>query len=313
MQRALRIKTHRRPGLGVVAAARLSPSLALLIAAGCAEVLDIPDAPELVEQGAWSCLAEPMIRPAPLEPSALVRVQACDFVSPECATPVTGLSARVCEKFDTFCTNPIVTDLLDEVGLLEFEVPTPPGGFDGYLEVTSATELCTSAAFGSRGPELCELSPGCNPELPDDNCRMPLFARSMLFFNPPIHQDSPAPQRLPLIPAAAIPELVTAAGATLDPSTGNLFVTALDCDGRPATGVNYSIDVLQGVTQLYVHDGVVSDTNLENQSGVGGFLGVPIGFAEVSGFIGMSQVVGSVGVQTAPFTMTYTVLVPAPF
>jgi hypothetical protein len=142
---------------------------------------------------------------------------------------------------------------------------------------------------------------------------MPIYARSMLFFNPPINRDSPAPQRLPLIPAAAIPELVTAAGAMLDPSTGNLFVTALDCEGRPAAGVRYSIDAYQGVTQLYVHDGVVSDTFLENQTGVGGFLGVPIGVAEVSGFIGQSQVVGSVGVRTAPFTMTYTVLVPVPF
>jgi hypothetical protein len=282
------------------------------IVTGCAEVLDIPDAPELIDPSPWSCLAEPMDRPVPPAPSAIMRVQACDFVSPECTTPVTGLTARVCAKLDGFCTDPIVTNLVDDVGLLEFEVPTPPGGFDGYLEVTSATELCTSAAFGTTGPLLCAVSPACNPEAPDDNCRVPIYARSLLFFNPPVTIDTFEPQLLPLIPAAAIPGLAAAAGATLDPSTGNLFVTALDCEGRPAAGVRYRLDAEEG-TPLYVHDGVVSDATLETDgTGVGGFLGVPIGLAQVSGVVGESQVVGRVGVRSAPFTMTYTVLAPAP-
>jgi hypothetical protein len=288
--------------------------LLLLVPAvtGCAEVLDIPDAPTLIEPSPWGCLSEPMLRPVAPAPSAIVRVQACDFVSPGCTTPVTGLSARVCAKLDAHCADPIAENLVDDVGLLELEVPTPPGGFDGYLEVTSATELCTSSAFGTTGPQLCALTPACNPAAPDDNCRMPIYARSLLFFNPPITLDNFEPQLLPLIPAAAIPGLVTAAGTTLDPSTGNLFVTALDCEGRPAAGVRYSLDAPQG-TPLYVHDGVVSDTTRETDgTGVGGFLGVPIGLAQVSGVVGQSQVVGSVGVRTAPFTMTYTVLVPAP-
>jgi hypothetical protein len=284
--------------------------LCVSVVTGCAEVLDIPDDPALIARGPWSCLSEPMDRPAPPAPSAIVRVQACDFVSPACATPVTGLSARVCDKLDAFCAAPIVADLVDDIGLLEFEVPTPPGGFDGYLEVTSASELCTSAAFGPTGPLLCAVSPACNPEAPDDNCRVPIYARSLLFFNPPVTIDSFEPQLLPLIPAAAIPDLVSAAGATLDPSMGNLFVTALDCEGHPAAGVRYSLDAPQG-TPLYVHDGMVSDTTLETDgTGVGGFLGVPSGITHVSGVVGESQVVGSVGVRSAPFTMTYTVLVP---
>lgn len=283
----------------------------LLVLAGCAEVLDIPDDPELVEPSPWGCLSEPARAPAPTVSSVLVRVQACDFASPECKTPVTGLSARVCAKFDRFCTEPIHENLADELGLLEFEVPTQSSGFDGFLEVTSATELCTSAAFGTMGPELCALSPACDPEAPDDNCRLPIYARSLLFFNPPVMLDNPAPHTLPLIPAAAIPDLATAAGAPLDPSTGNLFVTALDCLGRPAAGVRYSIDA-QG-TPLYVHDGEVSDASLETDStGVGAFLGVPSGFPAVTAIVGESQIVGSVDVQTEPFTMTYTVLAPAP-
>lgn len=285
--------------------------LVLSALVGCAEVLDIPDEPSLVAPGPWSCLAEPTERPSPPAPSAFVRVQACDFLSPGCSTKVTGLSARLCAKHDEACAEPLVDDLVDDLGLLELMVPTPPGGFDGYLEVTSAAELCTSAAFGTTGPLLCAAARGCDPDAPDERCRIPIYARSMLFFNPPVILDDFEPQPLPLIPAAAIPDLVAAAGATLDPSTGNLFVTALDCEGRPAAGVRYSISAEQGIP-LYVHDGEVSDTSREtDRTGVGGFLGVPIGVAEVSAVVGESQLVGSVGVRTAPFTMTYTVLVPA--
>jgi hypothetical protein len=295
----------------------MTPVIRLLLllpaAAGCAQVLDIPGDPALVGAGPWSCLSEPMERSAPINPSAIVRVQACDFQSPDCMTKVTGLSARVCAKLDGACTDPVAANLVDDVGLFELEVPTPASGFDGYLEVTSATELCTSAAFGESGPLLCGFSPACNPDAPDDNCRMPIYTRAMLFFNPPVMNDNLDPLRLPLIPAVALPDLVMAAGGMLDPSTGNLFVTALDCEGKGAAGVRYSIDADQGVTQLYVHRGGVSETNRETDAtGVGGFLGVPVGFAEVSGFLEPSMVVGSVAVRTAPFTMTYTSIAPAP-
>jgi len=107
---------------------------------------------------------------------------------------------------------------------------------------------------------------------------------------------------------------VQAAGTNLDPTTGNLFITAVDCDGAPAAGVSYSIDADPDlVTQLYMHGGAVSDTNLQtDDSGIGGFLGVPPGFAEVQGYNRRYQKVGVIGVQTEPFTVTYSALAPEP-
>ncbi len=284
----------------------------LLALAGCAEVLDIPEDPALV--GRWRCLAEDAPTPPPPASTAQVQVRACNFID-NCTTPVTGLSARLCAQRNVGCTNPLEEGIFDENGdgVLTFEVPTSsPSGFNGYLEVTSATALCTDAQFGSFGPMLCGLSPGCDPAAPDERCRAPVFARAMLFFNPPIYQDVSAPISLPLIPSAEIPAMLTAAGAQLDPSTGNLFITALDCDGVPAPGVTYGIAEHQdSVTQLYMHGGLPNKTDLvTDESGVGGFLGVPGGFANVTGYNENLDVVGVIGVQTAPFTMTYTAIAP---
>lgn len=285
-------------------------TLPLLALAGCAEVLDIPDDPALV--GRWRCLSEEAESPRPPADTAVVQVRACDFID-NCSTTVTGLNARLCAQRNVGCTNPLQVGIVDDDGLLTFNVPTTsPEGFNGYLEVTSTTALCTDPAFGAFGPMLCGLSPGCDPAAPDERCLAPLYARSMLFFNPPIYQDVSAPLQLPLIPSAEIPAMLGAAGAQLDPSTGNLFITALDCDGVPAPGVTYGIaDHQESVTQLYMHGGLPNKTDLvTDESGVGGFLGVPGGFANVTGYNENLDVVGNIGVQTAPFTMTYTALAP---
>lgn len=277
--------------------------------AACAQLLDIPDDPEVV--GRWRCLSEPQPIPVPLATTAQVQVQACNFVE-NCTTKVAGLRARLCWQPDVYCTNPVAEGIVDVEGLLTFSVPTPLQGFEGYLEVIPETALCTDPVFRDFGPLLCGLAPGCNPETPDDRCRVPVYARALLFFNPPIFNDTPQPTRLPLIPAAAIPTLLQAAGAELDPTTGNLFITALDCDGQPAAGVTYSIrQNPERVTQLYVHEGLPNTDDLEtDDSGIGGFFGVPAGFANVTGFNEDRVVVGETGVYAAPFTMTYTAIRP---
>lgn len=276
---------------------------------GCAQLLDIPDDPEVV--GRWRCLSDPLPEPVALRSSARVSVQACNFME-QCASRVEGLTARLCLQLDAFCTNPIAQGIRDVEGLMTFTVPTPPVGFNGYLEVTSSTELCTDPMFGDFGPTMCQMAPNCNPEAPDDNCQVPVFARSLLFFNPRIFNDVAEPLMLPLIPAAAIPAMLQAAGAQLDPTKGNLFVTALDCDGRPASGVTYSLkDNADSVTQLYVHEGQPNRSDLvTDESGIGGFLGVPAGFANVVGYNEERQVVGESGVTAAQFTMTYTSIAP---
>ena len=63
----------------------------------------------------------------------------------------------------------------------------------------------------------------------------------------------------------------------------------------------------------YVDTGVISDTSMEtDSSGIGGFVGVPPGFAEIVGYNSDNERIGKVGVQASPFTMTYTFMVPSP-
>ncbi len=284
-----------------------------VVTSGCSGMLDLPEEAELVAQGPWRCLGDLEAAPAPAATVASVQVAACDFIS-NCTAPVTGLTARVCAKRDVGCTNPLRTDIADRAGLLQFDVSTAGGGFDGYLEVTAPTASCTDTqVFGEAGASLCELAPGCDPAAPDQRCLVPTHARSMLFFNPPIVASVTKPLQLPMMSSAGLPALVQAAGAELDPTTGNLFITAIDCDGAPAAGVTYAITQSQDkVTQLYVDSGVVSDTALQtDSSGVGGFVGVPAGFAEAVGYNADLERIGEVGVQSAPFTMTYVALVPS--
>ena len=287
----------------------MSSALLGLSLAGCAEVLDIPDDPEVV--GPWRCLSDPPPPPMPAATRADVTVLACNFQD-QCATRVSGLTARLCWQLDPNCNNPIEMGIEDVDGLLSFSVPTPVEGFSGYLDVMSEMALCTDERFGSFGPMMCGMAPNCNPEAPDANCQVPLYARALLFFNPPIFNDLPEPMELPLIPAAGMPAMLQAAGADLDPTKGNLFVTALDCDGQRAAGVTYTLkDNPSSVKQLYVHGGLPNRTDLQTDgSGIGGFLGVPAGFANVTGYNEDQEVVGESGVTAAPFTMTYTAVTP---
>lgn len=284
----------------------------LLALPGCAEVLDIPEDPAVVAPGPWHCLEQPALPPIPAASTATVQVAACDLLS-NCATPVTGLRARLCERADATCDSPLATDIVDSSGLLSFTVPTPADGFAGYLQIDSATELCTNPSLGDFGPALCALAPGCDPAAPDDACRVPLYARSLLFFDPPVFNDTTQPISLPLVPSTGMSTLAAAAHAGgLDLSTGSLFVTALDCDGRRAAGVSYRIDRDQDrVTPLYLVNAAASDAALEtDDSGLGGFWGVPPGVINVTGNDPDSHPVGALAAFTAALTVSYGFLAP---
>ncbi len=281
---------------------------------GCSNVLDIPDDPMVIEPtGPWSCLGDTPAAATPTEATARVMVSVCNFVD-NCATPVTGLTVSACAKKDVNCTNPLVSDVMDDNGMITLDVPIGTTGFDGYLQIDSMPALCTDEqVFGAAGAMLCGLSPSCDPMNPTDDCLVPTFAPALLFMNPPVTADLQQPLGLPLLPSAALPSIVQAAGAQLDPTTGNLFITAVDCDGNTSAGVTYSISQASDqVTQLYVDNGVVSDTVFEtDRSGIGGFVGVPPGFAEVVGTNAEQQRIGKIGVLARPFTLTYSALVPS--
>jgi hypothetical protein len=124
------------------------------------------------------------------------------------------------------------------------------------------------------------------------------------------------PIPFPLLKMADAPPLLAAGGGAFLPTNGNLFITALDCDGKPATGVTFGIDRDQATaTPLYIDNGVVSNTVSQTDgSGLGGFAGVPAGFVKVFGEVeiqpGIKSRIGEIGVQVQPFSITKTTLGP---
>lgn len=297
-------------------------SITVFALAACANVLELADNPQLVETGPWRCVKQPTELDPPTKSNASVRVHVCNFVSSNCAEAVTGLTASLCNKRDVNCASPIRSNIEQTAGDFSFSVPTGGelgDGFDGYLQIRSSTALCTDeSVFGPGARMLCGLAAGCDPSKPDDRCRLPTYSPSMVFFNPPVRADLSAPLVLPLIPTSAALSLTEAAGGDVDPSTGNVFITALDCDGKPAAGARFGMTSKNDdhVTILYVSDGVISNSAVTTDaSGIGGLLGVPSGFSSIAGFTGIDGSAdtkfGEIGVQVAPFTITYATLAPS--
>jgi hypothetical protein len=286
-----------------------------LIDLGCAAIVDFPEDPQLVPASelapseARHCLLDLDANATASAQTARVRVQACDALR-GCSTPVPGLTARLCGKLDVDCLSPLQIGISALDGTFEFDVPTMGTGFTGYLQVSSATEPCTSPVFGEAGPLACSLLPQCTPEAPDESCRIPLYAPALLFFNPPITSDLSEPLVLSLLSSAALPGIVRAAGSDYDPATGSLLVVARDCDGSPAAGIRYDLGEDQDqLTQLYMESGVLSRTrDTTDDTGMGAFTGIRPGFASVVAYDDAGARVGGIGVQVAPGTITYATL-----
>jgi hypothetical protein len=299
---------------------------------GCSEILDIPDNPvlvgdedtdgaieeetnkeELAEEDPWRCLENPPRLSEPTEPSATVRVVACDFHS-GCNEGVSGITAHLCDRRDIECQNPLDSNIIGKTdGLLEFKVPTMEEGFDGFLKIIPPTELCTDEkVFGEISPGLCEVLTDCDPSAPDDGCQFPTYAPAHLFFNPPVVVDLEEPLTLPLFNVVESVHRLELAGIEQESETGNLFLTALDCNGKPAEGVSFEINQQnRSAIKVYEIAGMITRTAYEtDSSGMGGFMSVPPGFAEVSAYNKDLQLIGKVLLLSASWVTTFSFIYP---
>lgn len=301
------------PGLAQTAAA----IVAFQALVGCADLLDIPETNtlSLAPSGPWRCLSAPTDAVVPRAPRARVRFRVCDFIS-NCTMPVTGLQARLCDKLDIGCLNPRLTGISDTNGLIELEVPTGARGFDGYLQVFTAVAPCfDTQVFGSAAQGLlCQLAPACDPSTPTEACNVPIYSPAMWFFNPPVVADQEQPISLQLYPTAALPLVLDAAGGELVPGTGSVFMTVIDCDGQPASGISLEIAEYEDIAdRLYFDSGVLSNTATQTDAaGVGGFIRIPPGFVEITGVDADGVPMAKVGVQASSGFVTLTVLAPSP-
>jgi hypothetical protein len=296
-------------GLGVAGA---------LLAYGCADLLDLPDAPAVIAKDPWRCEATAgAAAPPPRMERARVQVHACDFISTNCSQAVRGLTAKLCDKRDIHCATPIQTGIQDVDGDLSFEVATggPLGsGFDGYLVVTPPAVLCTDTSVLG-GASLCVVAPQCDPSAPDMRCLVPTYGPALLFFNPPIMADVPQPIVLPLVPTLAGASLLMAAGErAVTVEVGSVFARGLDCRAKPAPGLSF-VAVPQMMSVLYQNNGVFStNAKTTDASGIAGLIGVPSGIVNVSAYDGdpaNGRKVADFGAQVWSGFVTYVTLLPS--
>lgn len=271
---------------------RVSKHLVLLGFAACADILDIPDQPTLVQANTASGCEESLLNPPPPKRDyAFVKVRACNFLSGQnCSEPVTGLTGTLCNTRDVECSNPVKQGTIRDVnGEFFFEVPTggPNGkGFDGYLRITSVSGVCTdSNIFGAAAPGICQFNKDCDPMQPDEkNCMQYQFLKALVFFNPSVTTDIPEAVQVPLIPTAQSALLVAASDTkVLEQAPGFVFATVRDCRGQLASGAVLDLTPPPTVplSKLYLSNGVPTAATMTDDSGTGGLLGVPQGFKTV--------------------------------
>jgi hypothetical protein len=262
--------------------------------------------------GPWRCLTNPVEPALPTTSTVRASLQVCDSLR-GCSSSLTQLTARLCAKLDPGCSNPILANISNDNGVFEFDAPTGMAGFDGYLEVSAPPVLCTdSEVFGGASATVCALLPQCDRTMPDQRCAIPPYSRTLRFFNPPLVADAQLPP-LMIVSTASSLGIAQAAGVAYDPTQGGLLVTALDCDGMGAAGLTFSIDEHpEGTVQMmYLENNIPTRARQETDAtGIGLFVGVPVGFVNVAARNAMGIQVGSVGAHVAPASNSFTTLVP---
>ncbi len=243
------------------------------------------EAPPDVQQvdPTWGCLGS-VTFPTAVKPQVTVKVPFIDLVT---KAPMTELTIKVCAKLDVSCTSPLGQPLTpDSKGVVT--VPNVAAGFDGYLDVQS-----------SQAP-------------PDGG--LPAVVPSLVFFNPPLVDDTTYATILMLTPAT-LAQLATTAGNTLDPSLGAAFYGAVDCQSKFAADVACTIDRTDPQTKgFFLVGGLPSETaSSTDSSGYGGFINVPTGYIRLTATVhSTSKRIGETSVLVRPSTISYTFLVPSP-
>lgn len=224
-----------------------------------------------VEDARWACLDETPAGGADrLLPSVELTLPVANIVS---GRPPEGLSARACAKIDVNCTMPLAGPATVEVdGAVHLAVPY---GFDGYVELTSATTVST-----------------------------------MFFLNRELRRD--ASEALNIIGLDAFGALAAQANVMLDPALGHLLIRAFDCAGAPADGVQVSNNG-GGLAFAFIDGLPVAGVDVTSAQGLGGFVNVPLGFAVLQGvLVDGNRLLGTSNVLVREGWLSYGDVEPRP-
>ena len=253
----------------------------------------VSDAGEDVDAGPWGCLGH-VTYPAPTKPQVAVTVPLIDAIS---KAPRTDVLARVCTKIDGACKTPLFPPTTpDANGMLHL---TLAAGFDGFVLLTPLLP------DGGTPPDAGDAGPDGSLVIP-----------SLVFFNPPLFQDTTYLTILLLTQD----ELVTTAAIvgsnlTIDPTLGNVFMAAYDCTSQNAGGVSLALDSTSSTTQGFYFSGSVPTltTTATDSTGFAGFINVPIGTRTITGTLqATQQYIGKTTVFSRASMISYTVVAPSP-
>lgn len=187
------------------------------------------------------------------EPSVATRTIAHTFLDFQNRDPVEGLLVKVCAKSDVECETPLAEGTTSEAGTVTLEMPTAPGGFGAFMEVSGEGYMSTDFWFVRTDPE--------------EGLDAGTLSWQVL--------------------SVATANLLTAfVGATLDPERGSVTFLAVDCAGtRALAGLSVAADSADEATvTLYMTGAIPSvDVTATQGGGVGALLNLPPGPAGLSG------------------------------
>jgi hypothetical protein len=240
----------------------------------------------------WGCLGN-VIPPVVKKPKVTIAVPLTDLIT---KAPITAVTAKVCAKIDVNCSTPLQSGVVpDSNGVLTFSLDA---GFDGFVLIQ---------------PMLPDA--GCPIDAGQDaaTCYFPLVMASLVFFNPPLVDDTTY-ITIPMLSLDTLTTLAKANGDTVNTSLGSVFMEAVDCSFHAGKDVAVSLDSTTSETRgFYLIGGIPSLTaSATDTSGYAGFINTPIGVRTVSGVLKPdSKFIGKISVFARPGFISYTTLAPS--
>jgi hypothetical protein len=189
-------------------------------------------------------------------------------------TPLEGVTLSLCAKLDGTCSLPMQPQYVsNSAGQIDVVMPA---GFDGYFQADGA---------------------GIYP--------------SLIF--PPSTRKQRAPSTIPLMAYDFFATMAKGVRATVTADRSAILMTALDCLGRPAAGLQLSSPDIDAETVSYlIADGMPSRTaTVTDESGNGGFVNVPAGTVIINSSLESgNRPVGTAGVQARAGRVSMAIIMP---
>lgn len=192
------------------------------------------------------CLPNPRWRCERPPPRALTDTVKLDILVRDSLSlnAVSGVQAKVCQKLDLTCKQPLSTVTTGSDGHV---VVTVPATLAGYLQLDAASYI------------------------------------PALYFLPTVLPSDGKLDPIPLLGSAVTDGLALSLGSSLDPKRGNMMLIAEDCFGAALSGVSFTSNAADKSTiQFYVRDLLPSTTETQTaEIGNGGYLNFPPGNAVI--------------------------------